>query len=83
MPEQMRMNALRFNEACQQLDRTLIVLGEVNLQRISGMTRQELAAYRSRVKAAREHITIARQHLAELEQERKARLAERISGAVE
>lgn len=75
MSEQLRMNALRMNEACQLLDRTLHVLGEINLQRISGMTRQELADYRQYVKESREHINVARQHLFELELARKARLS--------
>lgn len=71
--EQMRMNALRMAEVMQRLDKSIEIIGEINLSRISGMSRDELAAYRASVKAARDHITLAREHLAELESARKAR----------
>lgn len=76
MSEQLRINALRMTEASQLLARTMAVLGELNLQSIKGMTRQELADYRTSVREARDHITIAKKHLAELERARKKKLAD-------
>jgi hypothetical protein len=71
--EQLRMNALRMTEAMQRLDKSIEILGEINLSRISGMSRAELSDYRAGVKAARDHITLAREHLAELEKARRKR----------